>query len=62
MDDTPEQIEAAIAALEAQRAVLGDAIAEMALAPLRDKLAAARSRARLRGRGAGSCRSSRPRP
>ena len=46
MDDTPEQIEAAIAALEAQRAVLGNAIADMALAPLRDKLAAARSRAR----------------
>jgi predicted ATPase/class 3 adenylate cyclase len=41
MDDSPEQIQSAIAALEAQRGVLGDAIAEMAIAPLREKLAAA---------------------
>lgn len=35
-----QQIEAAIAALEAQRALLGDAVVEMAAAPLRAKLAA----------------------
>jgi class 3 adenylate cyclase/tetratricopeptide (TPR) repeat protein len=35
-----EKLEQAIAALEAQRAVLGDAVVDMALAPLRDKLAA----------------------
>ena len=46
MHDDADQIETAIAALEAQRAVLGDAIAEMALAPLREKLAAAQARAR----------------
>ena len=34
------QLEAAIAALEAQRSVLGDAIVNTALAPLREKLAA----------------------
>ena len=44
MDDTPEQLEQAIAALEAQRVVLGDAVAGMAIAPLREKLAAARAR------------------
>ena len=46
MDDSAEQIESAIAALEAQRGVLGDAIADMALTPLREKLSAAQSRAR----------------
>ena len=46
MEDSAEQIESAIAALEAQRGVLGDAIAEMALTPLREKLAAAQARAR----------------
>ena len=35
-----QQIEAGIAALEAQRAVLGDAVVAMALAPLRARLAA----------------------
>jgi len=34
-----EQLQAGIAALEAQRALLGDAVAEAALAPLRTKLA-----------------------
>jgi predicted ATPase/class 3 adenylate cyclase len=45
-DDSPAAIEAAIAALEAQRGVLGDAVADIALASLRDKLSSARSRAR----------------
>ena len=40
MNDSPEQIEATIAALEAQRALLGDAIVDSALAPLRRELAA----------------------
>ena len=35
-----EQLEQAIAALEAQRAVLGDAVVNTALAPMRDKLGA----------------------
>jgi predicted ATPase/class 3 adenylate cyclase len=35
-----EQLERAIAALEAQRAILGDEVAEMALGPLRSQLAA----------------------
>ncbi|MBI1879683.1 MAG: AAA family ATPase, partial [Chloroflexi bacterium] len=35
-----EQLEQAIAALEAQRALLGDAVADVAIAPLREKLAA----------------------
>src|SRR3989304_695223 len=35
-----EQLEQAIAALEAQRAILGDAVVSTALAPLREKLAA----------------------
>jgi len=35
-----EQLEQAIAALEAQRAVLGDAVVNAALAPMREKLAA----------------------
>ena len=34
-----EQISAAIVALESQRAVMGDAVAEAALAPLRARLA-----------------------
>ena len=45
MSDTPEQIEQAIAALEAQRHVLGEQVTGMAIAPLRDKLAAARASA-----------------
>jgi class 3 adenylate cyclase/tetratricopeptide (TPR) repeat protein len=44
MDDTAEQIESAIAALEAQRAVLGEAVVAMAIAPLKDKLTALRAR------------------
>jgi class 3 adenylate cyclase/tetratricopeptide (TPR) repeat protein len=44
MNDTPEQIAAAIAALDAQRALLGDAVVDMALAPLRRELAAQHSR------------------
>ncbi len=40
---TPEQLAAAIAALEAQRALLGDAVVDTALAPLREKLAALRA-------------------
>src|SRR5215207_5734791 len=35
-----EQLEQAIAALESQRAILGDAIVHVALAPMREKLAA----------------------
>ena len=46
MDDSLEQLEAAIGAIEAQRTVLGDAVAEMALGPLRAKLAALQSRSR----------------
>jgi len=42
MEETAEQIESAIAALEAQRAVLGDAVVATAIAPLHDKLAALR--------------------
>jgi class 3 adenylate cyclase/tetratricopeptide (TPR) repeat protein len=38
--DEREQLEQAIAALEAQRAILGDAVVETAVAPLRQKLAA----------------------
>lgn len=38
--DEIEQIRAAMAALEAQRALLGDAVVETALAPLREKLTA----------------------
>ncbi len=38
--DERQQLEQAIAALEAQRAVLGDAVVTTALAPLREKLAA----------------------
>lgn len=43
MNDTPEQIEATITALEAQRALLGDAVVDSALAPLRRELVARRS-------------------
>ena len=38
-----QKLEAAIAALEAQRALLGDAVVETALAPMRRELAATRS-------------------
>ena len=41
-----EQIEQSIAALEAQRAVLGDAVVDAALMPMREKLAALESRER----------------
>ena len=41
MSEEREQLEAAIAALEAQRALLGDAVIETALAPMRRELAAA---------------------
>ncbi len=40
MAATAEQLQQAITALEAQRAVLGDAVADLALAPLRTQLAA----------------------
>ena len=39
MNESPAQIEATIAALEAQRALLGDAVVDSALAPLRRELA-----------------------
>ena len=44
MEETAQQIESAIAALEAQRALLGDAVVAMAVAPLQEKLAARRHR------------------
>jgi len=44
MEETAEQIESAIAALQAQRALLGDAVVAMAVAPLHEKLAARRER------------------
>jgi class 3 adenylate cyclase/tetratricopeptide (TPR) repeat protein len=40
MNDTPERIAATIAALEAQRGLLGDVVVDTALAPLRHALAA----------------------
>ncbi len=43
MNDTPEHLEATIAALEAQRALLGNAVVDSALAPLRRELASMRS-------------------
>ena len=43
MTTEEEQLEAAIAALEAQRAVLGDAVVASALGPLRARLAALRA-------------------
>jgi predicted ATPase/class 3 adenylate cyclase len=46
MEDTAEQLESAIVALEAQRTLLGDAVVAMAVAPLKDKLAALRERSR----------------
>ena len=46
MSTEREQIESAIAALEAQRPMLGDAVVAMAVAPLQEKLAAARASAR----------------
>jgi len=39
------RIEAGIAALEAQRAILGDAVVDVSIAPLREKLAALKARA-----------------
>ena len=39
MNDSSEKLEAAVAALEAQRTVLGDAVTDMAVAPLRERLA-----------------------
>ena len=44
MTETVEQITSTIAALEAQRAILGDAVVDVALAPLRRELAARSSR------------------
>ena len=44
MSATFEQVSAAIAALESQRAMLGDAIVETALAPLRRELSELRAR------------------
>ena len=44
MEESTEQIESAIAALQAQRAVLGEAVVAMAVAPLQEKLAARRER------------------
>ena len=43
MSEQRQQLEAAIAALEAQRALLGDAVVEAALAPMRRELAATHS-------------------
>lgn len=45
-----EQMEQAIRALEAQRAMLGDAVVDTALAPLREKLAALEAQAEARER------------
>ena len=42
MEETAKEIESAIAALRAQRALLGDAVVAMAVAPLQEKLAALR--------------------
>ncbi len=44
---TPERLESRIAALEARRPLLGDAVVDTAPAPLRDALAALRAAARL---------------
>ena len=41
VNDSSEQLEVVIAVIEAQRAVLGDAATDMAVAPLRERLAAA---------------------
>ncbi len=40
VNERPEELEAAIAAIEEQRAVLGGAVTNMAVAPLRERLAA----------------------
>ena len=40
MPSEQQQLEAAIAALEAQRALLGDAVVGAALGPMRDRLSA----------------------
>ena len=40
MSADASQLEAAIAALEGQRVLLGDAVVDVALGPLRDRLAA----------------------
>ena len=45
MSSELQQIEAAIAALESQRALIGDAVVDTALAPLRDMRAALSSSA-----------------
>ena len=45
---TIEQLEAAIAALETQRGLLGDAVVDAGTAPMRDKLALLRSQSRVR--------------
>ncbi|MFL6660579.1 MAG: adenylate/guanylate cyclase domain-containing protein, partial [Rhizobacter sp.] len=42
MEETAAQIESAIAALEAQRALLGDSVVAIAVSPLKEKLAARR--------------------
>ncbi len=49
--DEREQLEQAIAALEAQRATLGDAVVDVALGPMREKLAAMRSPPGVAGAG-----------
>ncbi len=46
MQDTAEQLAAAIAALEAQRALLGDAVVHAALGPMRERLALLQAQAR----------------
>ena len=46
MTETVEQLEGTIAALEAQRVLLGDAVVGMALGPLREKLAALKQAAK----------------
>lgn len=43
MSSELQQIEAAIAALESQRALIGDAVVDTALAPLREMRAALRA-------------------
>ena len=41
-----DQLKTGMAALEAQRAILGDAIADSALGPMREKLAALEAQSR----------------
>jgi len=48
MSATIEQLEAAIAALETQRGLLGDAVVEAGTSPMREKLALLRSQTRVR--------------